>query len=67
MLSILISFPVFSFTGLLRPAYKLFFVSYKISSISSPDRSANLDVAIFVFSKRYTDDGESRDIRVQLF
>ena len=67
MLSILISFPVFSFTGLSRPAYKLFFVSFKISSISSSDRSANLDVAIFVFSKRYTDDGESRDIRVQLF
>jgi hypothetical protein len=67
MLSILISFPVFRFTGLLRPAYKLFFVSYKISSISSSDRSANLDVAIFVFSKRYTDDRESRDIRVQLF
>jgi hypothetical protein len=42
-------------------------VSFKISSISSSDRSANLDVAIFVFSKRYTDDGESRDIRVQLF
>ena len=29
MLSILISFPVFSFTGLSRPAYKLFFISYK--------------------------------------
>ena len=67
MLSNLISFPVFSFTGLSRPAYKLFFVSFKISSISSSDRSANLDVAIFVFSKRYTDDRESRDIRVQLF
>ena len=67
MLSILISFPVFSFTGLSRPAYKLFFVSFKISSISSSDRSANLDVAIFAFSKRYTDDRESRDIHVQLF
>jgi hypothetical protein len=68
MLSILISFPVFSFTGLSRPAYKLFFVSFKISSISSSDRSANLDRrTIFDFSKRYTDDRESRDIRVQLF
>ena len=67
MLSILISFPVFSFTGLSRPAYKLFFVSFKISSISSSDWSANLDVAIFVFSKRYTDDRESRDIRMQIF
>jgi hypothetical protein len=65
MLSILISFPGFSFTGLSRPAYKLFFVSFKIS-ISSSDRSANLDVAIFVFSKRYMDDRESLDIRVQL-
>jgi len=26
MLSILISFPVFSFTGLSRPAYKLFLI-----------------------------------------
>ena len=26
-----------------------------------------LDVVIFVFGKRYTDDKESRDIRVQLF
>jgi hypothetical protein len=67
MISILISFPVFSFTGLSPPAYNLFFVSFKISSISSSDRSANLDVAIFGFSKRYTDDRESRDIRVQLF
>jgi hypothetical protein len=67
MLSILISFPVYSFTDFSRPAYKLFFVSFKISSMSSSDRSANLDVAIFVFSKRYTDDRESRDIRVQLF
>jgi hypothetical protein len=67
MLSILISFPVFSFTGLSRPAYNLFFVSFKISSISSSDISANLDVAIFVFSKRYTDNRESRDICVQLF
>ena len=67
MISILISFLVFSFTGLSRPAYKLFFVSFKISSISSSDISANLDVAIFVFSKRYTDDRESRDICVQLF
>ena len=57
MLSNLISFPVFSFTGLSRPAYTLFFVSFKISSISSSDRSTNLDVAIFVF----------RDICVQLF
>jgi hypothetical protein len=67
MLSILIYFPVFSFTGLSRPAYKLSFVSFKISSISSSDKSANLDVAIFVFSKRYTDGWESHDIRVQLF
>jgi hypothetical protein len=29
MFSILISFPVFSFTGLSRPAYKLFFISFK--------------------------------------
>jgi hypothetical protein len=67
MLSILISFPVFSFTDLLQPAYKLFFVSLKISSISSSNRSPNLDVAIFVFSKRYTDDREPCDIHVQLF
>jgi hypothetical protein len=67
MLPILISFHTFSFTGISRPAYKLFFVSFKISSISSSDRSANLDVAIFVFSKRYTDDRESRDICLQLF
>ena len=67
MLSILISFPVFSFTGLSRPAYKLFFDSFKISSISSSDSLANLDVTIFIFSKRYTDDRESRDIHVQLF
>jgi hypothetical protein len=67
MLSILISFPVYSFTDLSRPANKLFFVSFKISSMSSSDRSANLDVAVFVFSKRYTDHRESRDIHVQLF
>ena len=67
MLSILISFPVFSFTGLSQPAYKLCFASFKISSILYSDRSANLDVAIFIFGTRYTDDRESRDIHVQLF
>ena len=66
MLPILISFHVFSFTGLSRPAYKLFFVSFKISSISSSDRSANLDVAIFAFGKRYTDDRESRDMHAAI-
>ena len=40
--------------------------AFKIFSISSSDRSANLDVANFVFSKRYTDNRQSRDIRVQL-